>query len=211
MASIDPTPPGRPQHSWRERFGALRNLPPFLGLIWETSPALTVAGVYAPRVLVSESTLSVLTEQELQTALRHEIAHVRRRDNLKKLLFRFSVFPGMTPLESAWSDAAEMAADDAAVSSIREALDLAAALIKLSRLAQSRSQVALSTGFLQSSSGSLAARIQRLFAWDCSQGRRDTQTWLYALPTAAIVCLCAVTTYGTVLSRMHAITEWLVR
>src|SRR6185436_19995838 len=30
-------------HSLRERFGALRNLPPFLRLIWQTSPSLTVA------------------------------------------------------------------------------------------------------------------------------------------------------------------------
>jgi len=36
------TPTGKPQHSLRERFGALRNLPPFLRLIWQTSPALTV-------------------------------------------------------------------------------------------------------------------------------------------------------------------------
>src|SRR6187549_955850 len=28
--------------SWRQRFGALKNLPPFLRLIWETSPALTI-------------------------------------------------------------------------------------------------------------------------------------------------------------------------
>jgi ATP-binding cassette, subfamily B, bacterial len=38
----DYTPTGRPQHSFRERFGALRNLPPFLKLIWQTSPTLTV-------------------------------------------------------------------------------------------------------------------------------------------------------------------------
>ncbi|MCC6869371.1 MAG: ABC transporter ATP-binding protein [Burkholderiales bacterium] len=29
--------------SWRERLGALRNLPPFLALLWRTSPALTLA------------------------------------------------------------------------------------------------------------------------------------------------------------------------
>src|SRR5687768_9777583 len=33
----------KPQHSFRERLGALRNLPPFLRLIWETSPSLTIA------------------------------------------------------------------------------------------------------------------------------------------------------------------------
>ena len=35
----------RPQqsHTFRERLGALRNLPPFMRLVWETSPAFTVA------------------------------------------------------------------------------------------------------------------------------------------------------------------------
>jgi ATP-binding cassette subfamily B protein len=36
-------PPSTPPRSWRERFGALKNLPPFLKLVWETSPRLAVA------------------------------------------------------------------------------------------------------------------------------------------------------------------------
>src|SRR5687768_6509664 len=38
------TPIGEPPapRSVRERFGALRNLPPFLKLVWSTSPGLTV-------------------------------------------------------------------------------------------------------------------------------------------------------------------------
>jgi ATP-binding cassette subfamily B protein len=39
----DSAPIGKPQPSLRERFGALRNLPPFLRLIWQTSRSLTVA------------------------------------------------------------------------------------------------------------------------------------------------------------------------
>ena len=35
-----PTPE---RQSWRKRFGALRNLPPFLELVWRTSPALTIS------------------------------------------------------------------------------------------------------------------------------------------------------------------------
>src|SRR5688572_9683041 len=38
-----PPPHGAPApapRSWRERFGALRNLPPFLKEVWATSPAL---------------------------------------------------------------------------------------------------------------------------------------------------------------------------
>ena len=34
---------GQPPTSIRERVGALRNLPPFLKLVWQTSPAISVA------------------------------------------------------------------------------------------------------------------------------------------------------------------------
>ncbi|MEN3973697.1 ABC transporter ATP-binding protein [Emcibacter sp. SYSU 3D8] len=34
---------GTPSQTWRERVGALRNLPPFLALVWRTSPGLTTA------------------------------------------------------------------------------------------------------------------------------------------------------------------------
>ena len=36
-------PPAPERQSWRERLGALRNLPPFLKLVWRTSPALTLS------------------------------------------------------------------------------------------------------------------------------------------------------------------------
>jgi len=94
----------------------------------KSSPTLTVVGLRASKVLVSEKAIAALSPEELGTALRHESAHVRSRDNLKKLLFRFASFPGMRYLEYSWSLAAEMAADDEAVSSVRDALDLAAAL-----------------------------------------------------------------------------------
>ena len=32
-----------PRHTWRERVGALKNLPPFMRLVWDTSPSLTIA------------------------------------------------------------------------------------------------------------------------------------------------------------------------
>ena len=46
-APPDPPPrgasPAPSQQSSRERLGALRNLPPFLKLLWRTSPALTLS------------------------------------------------------------------------------------------------------------------------------------------------------------------------
>src|SRR2546421_9657121 len=38
-----PRTPAKAPSSLRERVGALRNLPPFLKLVWQTSPAISVA------------------------------------------------------------------------------------------------------------------------------------------------------------------------
>ncbi len=173
------------------------------------APSLTVAGVCTSRVLVSETTLSLLTDRELSTALRHEIAHVRSRDNLKKLIFRFTAFPGMAGLESAWSEASEMAADDAAVSSLSDALDLAAALIKLSRVAAIQPSAAFASALLPSSSASLRARVQRLFCWKSQAAAPPTSRYLF--PTAIASLFCLVAGYSSLLAGMHAATEWLVR
>jgi Zn-dependent protease with chaperone function len=174
------------------------------------APTLTVAGVCAPKVLVSEAAVAMLNPSELRTALRHEITHVLRYDNLKKLVFRLTVFPAMSQLESAWSEETEMAADDAAVSSFRDALDLAAALIKVSRLGPIETSGELTTALLHSSTG-LSTRVQRLVAWDKLHRPQTHGRWLYALPAIAAAVIAVVTTYGTVLTRMHAVTEWLVR
>jgi Zn-dependent protease with chaperone function len=175
------------------------------------APPLTVTSVLAPRVLLSESAAAVLTPDELRTALRHEIAHVRFRDNLKKLFLRICVFPGMTRLEIAWFQAAEMAADDAAVSSLRDALDLAAALIKLSRLAPVRLSPELTTALLPNSSASLGPRLQRLFAWEERQRPRNRfNGWSYTLPIALASVTCLAMTYSELLVRVHAVTEWLM-
>jgi Zn-dependent protease with chaperone function len=177
----------------------------------DNAPSLTVAGVCTPKVLVSQSALSLLSERELRTALRHEISHVRSHDNLKKLLFRFTAFPGMAGLESAWSEAAEMAADDAAVSSLSDALDLASALIKLSRLAPIQPSAALASGLLQSSASSLRARVQRLFAWNSRSTTPNGNVSRYVLPSVLASVLCLIAGYSSVLAGMHAATEWLVR
>jgi ATP-binding cassette subfamily B protein len=47
-----------PVRTWRERFDALRNVPPFLRLIWETSRALTLATLF---IRIIRAVLPVLT------------------------------------------------------------------------------------------------------------------------------------------------------
>jgi Zn-dependent protease with chaperone function len=174
-------------------------------------PALTAAGILGPKVLISEAATAVLSESELRTALRHEVAHVRRRDNLKKLLFCFCAFPRMAQLEKAWSEAAEMAADDAAVDSSWQALDLASALIKLSRLPQVSASPALTTALLHASATAMNARIERLIGWDDASASTDQFSLWYALLPAFGIVVCAAVTYNAMLNQLHLATEWLVR
>src|SRR5580700_4370052 len=174
------------------------------------APSLSVAGVCAPKVLVSEAAVAMLNPAELRTALRHEIAHALRFDNLKKLVFRFSAFPAMAELENAWAEETEMAADDAAVSNFQDALDLAAALIKVSRLGPAESSSELSMALLHSSTA-LRTRVQRLVRWEKRQTPQTPRGWWYALPLVVAGTIGMVMTYGSVLTQMHVVTEWLVR
>jgi beta-lactamase regulating signal transducer with metallopeptidase domain len=173
------------------------------------TPPLTLVGVRRPRVLVSESAVALLSDNELRIALQHELAHMQSRDNLKKLVFRFCPFPGMAKLESAWSQAAELAADDAAVSNLDDAVDLAAALVKLSRLLPVAAAPVCTVGFV---TGSISVRVARLLAWDEAHKAQTMRIrpW-YAIPPMLVTLLCVFATYGPVLTLTHEVTEWLVR
>ena len=180
--------------------------------ITAAAPPLTAAGILRPSVWLSVAAEFVLTERELRTALRHEVVHVRRCDNLRKLILRFVAFPAMAELESAWREASEMAADDAAVSSASEALDLAAAVIKLSRLAPLELPAELTTALVHSPAESVNARVERLIAWtERRQTPAKKYSSVYTLCAAVAVLATMAVTYGQLLVRVHAATEWLVR
>jgi Zn-dependent protease with chaperone function len=175
------------------------------------APPLTLVGVRKPRVLVSEATVALLSHDELHIALKHELAHMRSRDNLKKLVFRFCPFPGMARLESAWSQTAELAADDAAVSNLDDAIDLAAALVKLCRLVPVDAVPVCTVGFV---TGSIGARVARLLAWSESGAGKAhhirIRSW-YVIPSVLAALSLVFVSYGTTLALTHKVTEWLVR
>ena len=174
------------------------------------TPPLALVGVCSPRVVVSRATVALLSADELRVAVRHEVAHMQSRDNLKKLAFHCSPFPGMTRLESAWQDSAELAADDGAVASRSDALDLAAALIKLSRLIPVRATPAF-TMALVNGAGSVSGRVERLLAWHETEVRNGSSAWRYFIPPTLAGSLAVLALYGPALTVTHRLTEWLVR
>ncbi len=180
--------------------------------ILRSVPPMTAAGILHPRVLVSGVAEFLLSGRELQTALNHEMAHVQRRDNLRKLLFRFVAFPGMRGLEASWLEATEMAADDAAVSSHGEALDLAAALIKLSRFAPAESRTDLSAALVHNPASMMNARVERLISWsDQPQVHSKGLSGRSGIAVAAVVLTMFGVVYSPLLSEIHTATEWLMR
>jgi Zn-dependent protease with chaperone function len=174
------------------------------------TPPLTLVGVCSPRVVVSEATVALLSHEELKVAVQHEVAHIQSRDNLKKLVMYCAPFPGMASLESAWHETAELAADDLAVASVPEALDLAAALIKLSRLLPLKGAPNF-TMALVGGSGSVSGRVERLLAWSDAEVHGGQARWTYLLPSFLAAILCASALYAPVLTQTHKISEWLVR
>lgn len=173
------------------------------------APPLILVGISRPRVMVSDTAATVLSDGELQVAIRHELGHMRSWDNLKKLLINATPFPGMSSLERAWREAAELAADDAAVENRQDALDLAAALIKLSRGSkQPWVEPALASGLVCGSS-SISLRVKRLLEWRVA-GRRFQRTWPWTLLVLFTTIIGIASNYGATLVLTHRLTEFLV-
>lgn len=176
------------------------------------APPLVLVGICKPNVLISDEAAAVLTEGELQVAVRHEIGHARSWDNLKKVLVSATPFPGMDRLEKAWHEAAELAADDRAVTTRQEALDLASALIKLSRSCQQLPSFVFAAE-LVSGSSSINVRVHRLLKWRMA-GQCSRHGWRWEHPvllTAFLTTIVGIVShYGAALVLTHRLTELLV-
>ena len=198
--------------SWSNSAEQIASPAPFPVLrIRRSVPALTAAGILRPKILLSGSAEFLLNGNELRTALNHELAHIRRRDNFKKLLLRFVAFPGMRSLEAAWLEASEMAADDAAVSSTADALDLAAALLKLSRLKADEPSPDLTAALVHGHAAIINARVERLISWsDGAKGSRNFSAKSILAVIGPILAVFAIT-YSSLLADVHRATEWLIR
>jgi beta-lactamase regulating signal transducer with metallopeptidase domain len=173
------------------------------------APPLVVAGLFHPTLYISSALARVLNQQELEGAIGHEIAHVRRRDNLKKLVLRLCCIPAPNPIEQQWLAALETTADSEAVCSRQQALDLASALVKAARLSTSSPDLAMT--FTSAGSELLRLRVNRLLQWS---GNSSPISGAYFAVLAG--CLSATAAllwslYPTLLPAVHRFSELLMR
>jgi beta-lactamase regulating signal transducer with metallopeptidase domain len=99
---------------------------------------LAVLGFLRPKIFVARQIVDTLTPAELMAAVEHERAHITSFDNLKQLLLKVTRVPRwlrfFSGADSAWTNATEIAADEAALASGISVLDLSSALIKVAAL-----------------------------------------------------------------------------
>ena len=171
-------------------------------------PPLLLYGISTPQVLVSENAVALLSPDELRVAVEHEMGHLRSHDNLKKLILHGAPFPGMGSLERAWQEAAEFAADEAAVSNSVDAVDLASALIKLCHLVPVQESPAFTTGLVDMAA-LVNARVRRLLDWKENRSRELQSRWFFWLAIVAALPY-TVAHYGQALLVTHRLTEWFI-
>ena len=175
-------------------------------------PVVAVVGLWRPFLFVSRRVIDACSDAELDAILAHEAEHLRRRDNLKRLIMRaapdmLAFTPAARGLERAWQQAAEESADEAA--GPQRSLDLAAALVKLARLANGTVAAPLPVAAL-CQGGDIARRVDRLTGPAASRSGGDGNVrGPWAAMLASATALAAAVALGA-LPRVHALTELVV-
>jgi len=188
----------------------------------ESFPVIAVIGALHPRLFVSEQVFDALDGEEFAAAIQHEIGHLTARDNLKRWLAGMCptvlfLLPGAENLSRAWHAASEEYADRYAVQQGRiPPLNLASALIKVSRIMPDCNPVAVPTGayFLEHDDlPDVARRVHALLdAADSSPAIaapenviRRRQILLCGFLVSSIFVLIA--SYSTLLLGVHEVLE----
>jgi beta-lactamase regulating signal transducer with metallopeptidase domain len=170
---------------------------------------ILVAGIFRPTLLISTRASELLNEREMQVAIRHELAHVRFRDNLRRLVLGFCGFPLLAGLERKWMQAAELAADDSAATDEASALDLASTLLKMANRSCAAPNPEVAMSLLSEGDNALQARVERLLAWHPA-AKRGSHRFLFAAAAVSGIVLLAMN-YGSLLGHVHELTELFVR
>lgn len=209
------------QEHYFKRAGIIKSLPgtdsPAV-VIDGRDPVFALAGIVRPCLFVSRQVVSVLSDDQLSSAMRHEEAHKTSRDNLKRLLIVLApdILPfvrGLQSIERGWAKFTEWAADDEAVEgNPQRSVSLATAIVQVARLGGSTQPMPFMASLLGADQD-LAERVDRLLAIKTPAGapRRGVLT----LGASGIAVLFGAASWlvaqPATLSGVHRLLEQMLR
>jgi hypothetical protein len=174
-------------------------------------PVVTVIGLRRPRLVIARSVLDSCSDEELRAILAHEQGHIDRHDNLRRLLLSIAPdvlnwLPVSAKMFAAWCDAAEEAADDDATKTGTDGrVRLAAALVKVARLAPANGVQSPMPASALYRGESLERRVRRLLETRHRETSRFSPAW-----SARVALLALAVTSLTVLESVHELVEGLI-
>lgn len=189
-------------------------------------PVVAVIGALRPRLFIATQIFDALTADELASALAHERGHVEARDNLKRAVLQAGqdalllLSPLGRSLRQGWQRESELAADEFAASAgAAAALDLASALVKISRLIPAGATPTLPAGahLLGEAEDVVSLRVRALLRLATAPERARAPEAVHTrrpLKAALCLCLCAAAapllTHPDLLRATHAALEHVV-
>jgi hypothetical protein len=181
-------------------------------------PLLALAGIFHPRLIVSQAVLRSLSSEELELALQHENAHRTSRDNLKRLFLLLAPSPippfrSFSAIERSWAKFSEWAGDDEAVrGDSHRALSLAAALLRVARMGAAPRLSFLHTS-LCADDQDLSERLERLLRVQPIPTRPQSSARSLAIGSILGITVCAgiLLVWPATLSLVHRLLELFLR
>jgi len=187
----------------------------------DSASLVAVAGIFVPRIFISQNVANALNSAELEAALSHELAHIGARDNLKQFVLKMTHAPKflgpLAAIDSLWSRTSELAADEHAIAHGASALELSSALVKVGRLSfERRSPLLAASHLVDGCSSATSARVGHLrhlleLGVSHEQAEPADDRHYRWLSGAAIALIFYLLTLGTVLPQIHEALEFIVR
>jgi Zn-dependent protease with chaperone function len=177
-------------------------------IIDTTFPVVAIVGLVASRLFVARSVLEACSPDEFDAVLAHEHAHARQYDNLRRLVVAASpdalgLWRCGRALETAWLQAAELAADETAAAACQRGVSLASALVKVARLAGAPADPLPASALYRGEP--IAERVHRLLDPPPAPDWRPWPVWARALTLGSALAAAVAS-----LPSLHTAAELLL-
>ena len=186
-------------------------------VLQEPLPLFAIGGIVRPRLVMSSAVQTILSEDQLAAAVRHERAHWISRDNLKRLLLLLTpdalpFLGGFNALQRGWGRYTERAADDhSSAGDPAQCLALASALVRVSRLGTASRSASLMAPLL-AGDDDLAERVRRLLTMAPVTSQRSFPAMVCFSAIGVVATFLVVLAFqAPMLIAVHRFLEYLIQ